>query len=1026
MAKFNSAAILFFIFTLLFMPSAPPVTAAEEVIWRQVDTPLEGEAGGWLLADGSDINCLAAADNGRLYAAVSGLASSLFMSDDGGCSWSPVGGVTDAIIDVEADALDGGIVYYATRDSVYRSTDGGQSFLSLAANPAISGSNNMEITDIDAARWGDGNIIIAGVRDKDAGEYGGVYMLNEGIPFSQWQDTDIGGYDVYAVALSPGFAGDRQMVAVVNDESETLVVSGVGGAGWGETIGDARLERDNSGVSLAELESAVIAFPDDYSSIPEDGSCVQFVAVDSGSESGDVYAVYGRQAPDGSLSEDLNIGSDYGLDNIDVAGLAVCGSAESAYLLAGAAGCGRVYHSYDGGYSWTESIKEPTGQCATLVLMAPDFSSQNIAYAATSGAGSALSVTRDGGFFWNQAGLIDSRIEAIIDLAVSPDYEQDGTLFLLTWGGDFSLWRGSGACWERVFSSCMDDIDCIDFVELSPQYGDGSRTVYLAGSRDGSPVIWQSEDDGQGFVCRSAPLCIDCWTVADDDTLFIAGFDGSQGIIYKTANGGRSYSAAATAGSQSIASIALSPDYRQDGTVLVGNSYGGVYLSDDDGRTFEALPSLSGRISVAFDPQFGDNGTIYAASDSPDGGVSRLVIGSDWEAIDDTLPTSGMVGALGVSDGDVLYAASFQQVDNENDRGGVERCLEPSSERAFETVTDGLEDGVTLIGLWLCGSRLWSIDSTNLKVMVFNDTLAQPVSLVSPVDQAAGVGVMDDGAIGGIRLDWQPLAGATRYQWQLDDDDDFSSVAAEFGGDTGASSVGLPELDPDTTYCWRVRACQQLLSPWSAVWSFTTASGGDDIAAPVPQNPEDDACGVPLNPLFRWSAIAGADGYEMVVSEDSDFDTPVLAVGGDYILPDNSWQPGVNLLYDTTYYWKVRTIDSDACSDWSEIAVFTTETEPEAPPPISTTPGQTATATPASTLPAATITTQPPPTATHSTLATVTQTITEPYSELKPTSTLVFSTEHEGFYYIMGGMAAVIAILLVSVMVLLFRRGSGF
>jgi len=1022
MAKTVFAAILLSLF-LSALP-ASSVTATEGIGWCQQNTPLEGEAGGWLLAEGSDIRCLAVAGDGSLYAAIDGLEYTLFRSADGGYSWSPAGGITDAIVDIEADAVDESIVYCATRDSVYKSNNGGDSFLPLAANPALTGGYNLGITDIDVARWEGGKIIIAATRDTDAGEYGGVYMLNEGAPFSQWQDTGIGGYDVYAVALSPGFADDQQMVAVVNDESETIVINRIGNAGWGETIGVARLEKDNSGDSLAELQTAAIAFPDDYNSNPDEGSYAQFVAIDGGFENGDVYAVYGRWAPAGSLAEDLNIGSDYGLDNVDVAGLAVCGGAESAYLLAGSANCGQVYHSYDGGYSWTESIKEPTGQHSTLVLMAPDFLSQSVAYAATSGANSALSFTRDGGFTWNQIGLIDSRIEAIVDLAVSPDYEQDGTLFVLTWGGDFSLWRGNGDRWERVFGSSPADIECIDFVGLSPQYGGSSRTVYLAGCSNGLPVVWRSEDDGQGFICRSAPIYIDCWAVADDDMLFIAGYDGSHGIIYKTTNGGRNYSTGVATGSQSIISIALSPDYRQDETVLVSNSYGGVYLSDDGGKTFEASPSLVGSISVAFDPQFGDNNTIYATSDSPDGGIYRLVIGGDWEAIDDTLPLGGMVNALGVSEGGVLYAANFQQVDIEDNRGGMERCLEPASAEVFETVTAGLEDGATLIGLWLCDNRLWSIDTTNLKVMVFTDTLAQPVSLVSPFDRATGTGTVDDGVIGGIRLDWQPLAGATRYQWQLSDSDDFSSVTAEFDGTTGASSVSLPELETDSTYYWRVRACQPLLGCWSAAWSFTTSLDGGSIAAPLLESPEDGAVNVPLNPLFQWSAVAGADGYELVASEDIDYDMPVLTAGGDYTLSDNAWQPDVNLLYDTTYYWKVRAVNGDDCSDWSRTAAFTTEAEPETPPPTSTPPGQTTTLTPISTLPAVTITTQTPPTAIQLTSTTATQKITETPPETQSTSTLISSTEPVWLRYIIGGMGGVIAVLLISVLVLMLRRRS--
>ena len=311
-------------------------------------------------------------------------------------------------------------------------------------------------------------------------------MLNGGTPFPQWLDADIGSYDVYAVAFSPGFAYDQQIVAVVTDGTDSFVTTRMGNTGWGQTVGDARLDKDNSGASLAVNISADIAFTDDYSSGLDAGSYIQFVAVNTDGNNGDVYIVYGRGAPDSSLAVDLNIGSGYGLNNIDTTSLAVCGNAASAILLAGAADDGQVYHSYDGGHSWARSLKEPTGQSETFVLMAPQFLGQGRAYVATSGAGSALSITRDGGVTWNQIGLVDTRIDSIVDIALSPDYSQDNTLFMLTWGGDFSLWRGltDSARWERVFCSTLDGVNSIDMIELSPQYSSGSRVVFLAGSED--------------------------------------------------------------------------------------------------------------------------------------------------------------------------------------------------------------------------------------------------------------------------------------------------------------------------------------------------------------------------------------------------------------------------------------------------------------------------------------------------------------------------------------------------------------
>lgn len=771
MAKLSFTIGLILLLSLLSLfAAAPAVTAPDEVRWSQGNIPVPGEAGGYVLAKGSDVEHLAMAVDGSLYAGVVGLAYTLYKSTDGGDNWGHTGNVTDAIVDIATAPDDASVIYYVTLTSVYKSTNAGNSFMPLTANPALTGSGNIEITAIDVAQWGGSNFIIVGTRDTDAGEYGGVYILNEGQAFAQWLATGIGNYDVYCVALSPNFAYDQQIVAVVTDESDSFVTTKIGAAGWGGTTGDARLEKDNSGASVVVTTSADIAFPDDYSSDGMTGPYIQFVAIDAGGDNGDIYAIYGMAAPGNSVAIDLNIGSGYGISNVDVTSLAVSGNVANCYLLAGAAGNGQVYRSYDGGSSWARSLKEPTGLSKTYVLMAADFLSQGKAYATTGGAESAFSITLDGGVSWNQTGLIDTEISSIVDLAFSPNYHQDRSLFMLTWGSEFSLWRSldGGDAWQRVFSSILADVIAVDLVQLSPHYGNDSQAVFLAGSGGGSPVIWKSADNGQSFTHRSTPLAIDQWAVLSDTSLFIASFDGSNGLVYKTTNSGLSYSST-VAGSQSLSSIALSPNYDQDGAILVGNSNGWIFWSGDNGSQFKPLPfgatspPLTGNIVAAFNPQFGSNNTVYAASDSADGGIYRFVIGTstEWESIDSSLPSGAMIGKLAISVDGTLYATNFQQVDTVNKKGGMERCLKPASGATFETVTRGLDNGATLFGLWLYGNQIWSIDTTNTRLMTYIDSLTGPVSLTQPPNQAPGIGTVTDGVISGVSLDWEQhrLAG---------------------------------------------------------------------------------------------------------------------------------------------------------------------------------------------------------------------------------------------------------------------------
>jgi len=512
---------------------------------------------------------------------------------------------------------------------------------------------------------------------------------------------------------------------------------------------------------------------------------------------------------------------------------------------------------------------------------------------------------------------IPAGISEIIDLAPSPDYSWDNTLFILTWDGAHSLWRSlnSGTGWERVFSSTLPNVDSIDKVKLSPNYS-SSRVVFIAGTGGGNPAIWKSTDNGQTFTQQTtsdpatgAPFTIDTWAVVNDTTFFVGSFDGSNGLVYSTTNSGATYTTGAEAGSQSLNSIVLSPDYEQDETILVGNNNGWVYWSDDNGTSFEPLPAdavtppLTGSITVAFDPEYSQNKTVYAASTSADRGIYRFIIGTStsWESIDSTLPSGGMVSQVVVSAGGTLYATNFKA------DGGMECCFDPTSspQPIFETITSGLDDGATLFGLWLHETRLWSIDTTNIRLMTFIPALTLPVTLTSPPNQATGIGTITNYTISNVSLDWEVLRGATSYQWQLDPDPDSPFAPARFEDNTTASSAPLPALEPATTYYWRVRGIEPASSPWSAEWSFTT-SLIPTTTAPTLYRPEAGSSGVQVTPVFEWSGITGANSYELLACTETSFSNPVILKVDAYALTSTSWQCNIGLDYNTTYYWNIR------------------------------------------------------------------------------------------------------------------------
>ena len=101
--------------------------------------------------------------------------------------------------------------------------------------------------------------------------------------------------------------------------------------------------------------------------------------------------------------------------------------------------------------------------------------------------------------------------------------------------------------------------------------------------------------------------------------------------------------------------------------------------------------------------------------------------------------------------------------------------------------------------------------------------------------------------------------------------------------------------------------------------------------------------------------MENADSYELLVSRDSSFSEPLIAKVSNYALADNSWQSDVGLDYDTKHYWKVRAMDSDNYSAWSNVGVFTTQpfplNEPDPPLQIASSPETPPSPTPEETIP---------------------------------------------------------------------------
>jgi hypothetical protein len=215
----------------------------------------------------------------------------------------------------------------------------------------------------------------------------------------------------------------------------------------------------------------------------------------------------------------------------------------------------------------------------------------------------------------------------------------------------------------------------------------------------------------------------------------------------------------------------------------------------------------------------------------------------------------------------------------------------------------------------------------------FEDVLSAPVDLVEPKDAAkdAGIALSTTDLTKDIILNWTAVSGAQLYEWEVCNDEACESVAQT--NNTTGQEVRVANLIPGKTYYWRVRVIDPLLTPWSEVRSFTI--GEREVITGIPEvepepfdvvSPSRGASDIPVQPVFVWTAVEGAESYELMVAEDKTF----AIIEWSHTADTNFYQGDEVLAYGTTYYWRVRV----AKGEWAN-GVFTTVEKPaEVAPPV--------------------------------------------------------------------------------------------
>ncbi|MEO8590024.1 MAG: hypothetical protein ABI432_11675 [Flavobacteriales bacterium] len=126
-----------------------------------------------------------------------------------------------------------------------------------------------------------------------------------------------------------------------------------------------------------------------------------------------------------------------------------------------------------------------------------------------------------------------------------------------------------------------------------------------------------------------------------------------------------------------------------------------------------------------------------------------------------------------------------------------------------------------------------------------------------------------------------------------------------------------------------------LLTPALGILLFASSCKKDEKPeVPVLQLPVNGATSVSHFPTFQWNSSKHADEYEIQVSTSgSDFSGGYLKDGA---TTGSTSYKNTSLYYgNNVYYWRVRAINGDAESGWSEVRLFVVDSNsPDEPGPV--------------------------------------------------------------------------------------------
>lgn len=252
-----------------------------------------------------------------------------------------------------------------------------------------------------------------------------------------------------------------------------------------------------------------------------------------------------------------------------------------------------LWRSTDRALSW-EQLPMPSGVTVIRALtLSPEFSDDDtVLLGAGQSAGCFRSV--DGGASWTPltAGLPATTLPH--EFLFSPDYLSDQRVFLADRITGFYVSNDGGDSWAPS-NTGLDDL-VLHALAMSPDFAAdqtllaGTETLGVYKSSDGG-ATWSASNTG---LPTNLPLNVESIVYSPDfvtdRTVYMAIL--AAGVFRSTDSGDTWQPVGAGLPEDAPRVVALSPDYGNDGTLIV-STYNWVYRSEDGGNSFVRLPGYA-------------------------------------------------------------------------------------------------------------------------------------------------------------------------------------------------------------------------------------------------------------------------------------------------------------------------------------------------------------------------------------------------------------------------------------------------